>query len=64
MITPSVLVVRAAGTNCDAETAFAFQRFGARSEIRHVNALLADPGQLERHHVLAFPGGFAYGDDA
>jgi phosphoribosylformylglycinamidine synthase len=64
MTTPSVLVVRAAGTNCDAETAFAFERFGGKSQVTHVNRLLADPGTLRRHHVLAFPGGFAYGDDA
>jgi phosphoribosylformylglycinamidine synthase len=59
-----VLVLRAAGTNCEAETAYAFERFGARSETLHVNRLLAQPGTLARHHVLAVPGGFAYGDDA
>jgi phosphoribosylformylglycinamidine synthase subunit PurQ / glutaminase len=62
--TPSVLVLRAAGTNCDAETAFAFERFGARAAALHVNRLLAEPALLQQHHVLALPGGFAYGDDA
>ncbi len=62
-VTPSVLVLRAAGTNCDPETAFAFERFGGRPEIVHVNRLLEDPARLARHHVLAVPGGFAYGDD-
>lgn len=64
MTTPSVLVLRAAGTNCDRETGYAFELFGARSETAHVNRLLADPALLERHHVLAVPGGYAYGDDA
>jgi len=63
MTTPSVLVLRAAGTNCERETAFAFEHFGARSQTLHVNALLAEPGQLLEHHILAIPGGFSYGDD-
>jgi phosphoribosylformylglycinamidine synthase len=63
MTTPSVLVLRAAGTNCDPETAFAFERFGARSTIAHINELLERPERLAEHHVLAVPGGFAYGDD-
>lgn len=63
MTTPSVLVLRAAGTNCERETAFAFERFGARSTTQHVNQLMAEPEALLRHHVLAVPGGFSYGDD-
>lgn len=63
MTTPSVLVLRAAGTNCEVETAFAFERFGAVTTTLHVNALLAEPTILARHHVLAIPGGFSYGDD-
>ncbi len=63
MTTPSVLVLRAAGTNCERETAFAFEHFGARTTSLHVNALLERPDALHRHHVFALPGGFAYGDD-
>ncbi|MGQ0552555.1 MAG: phosphoribosylformylglycinamidine synthase I [Planctomycetota bacterium] len=61
---PSVLVLRAAGTNCEHETAHAFERFGASCHVLHVNRLLEDPDQLKRHQVFALPGGFAYGDDA
>ena len=64
MTTPSVLVLRAAGTNCERETAYAFEHFGARASICHVNRLLEEPEALLQHHVLALPGGFAYGDDA
>lgn len=64
MKAPSVLVLRAVGTNCDRETAYAFERFGAQAEVLHVNRLLESPEALLRHHVLALPGGFAYGDDA
>ncbi len=60
---PHVIILRAPGTNCDRETAFAFERAGARAEIVHVNRLLEAPGLLERFQVLCLPGGFSYGDD-
>mgnify|MGYP000924737820 FL=1 len=59
----NVLILRTAGTNCDRETEFAFQLAGARTTSLHVNALRADPSELDRHHVLTIPGGFSYGDD-
>ena len=58
-----VLVLRAAGTNCEQETAHAFARVGAAPETRHVNELLAEPALLRRYRILVFPGGFSYGDD-
>ena len=58
-----VLVLRSAGTNCDRETAHAFERVGASTEFRHVNELLAEPGLLAAYRILALPGGFSYGDD-
>jgi phosphoribosylformylglycinamidine synthase I len=57
------LILRSAGTNCDRETAFAFERVGCPTEYRHVNELLAEPGLLARYRILALPGGFSYGDD-
>ncbi len=61
--TPSALVLRAAGTNSDAETAHSFAHFGADTDIVHVNRVLEDPDSIRGHHVLVVPGGFAYGDD-
>jgi phosphoribosylformylglycinamidine synthase I len=58
-----VLVLRAAGTNCDRETAHAFARAGGAPESVHVNALLEEPERLLRYRVFAIPGGFSYGDD-
>lgn len=58
-----VLVLRSAGTNCDEETAYAFRLAGADVESVHVGALLGGERSLEEFHVLAFPGGFSYGDD-
>jgi phosphoribosylformylglycinamidine synthase len=63
MAKPNVLVLRAPGTNCDAETAFAFERAGARAECVHVNRLLKDDGLLRQFQILTVPGGFCYGDD-
>lgn len=58
-----VLVLRAAGTNCDVETAWAFERAGAAAERLHVNAVSQRPELLGRYAILAIPGGFSYGDD-
>ena len=60
---PRVAVIRAAGTNCDAETAYAFQLVGAETETFHVNRLREDPKKLRNFQVFALPGGFSYGDD-
>ncbi len=51
------------GINCEEETAFAFKKAGAETEIIHVNDLIASPKRLEEAQILAFPGGFSYGDD-
>jgi phosphoribosylformylglycinamidine synthase subunit PurQ / glutaminase len=58
-----VLILRSPGTNCDAETAFAFERAGARVERLHVNAVLEAPRVLDEFQILCLAGGFSYGDD-
>lgn len=63
MAEPRVLVLRAAGTNCDAETAHAFVAHGASAQTVHVNRLLATPTMLDGVGLVAIPGGFSYGDD-
>jgi phosphoribosylformylglycinamidine synthase subunit PurQ / glutaminase len=60
---PNVLIVRAPGTNCDAETAFAFERAGANAEIVHINRLLEAPSLFRGFQIFCVPGGFSYGDD-
>lgn len=61
--TPRVIVLRAPGTNCDVETAFAFEKCGAVAEKVHLFRLLENPGQLSGYQILCIPGGFSYGDD-
>lgn len=63
MSTPNVLILRAPGTNCDAETAFAFEQAGATTEVLHINRLLERPSLFQNFQVLCIPGGFSYGDD-
>jgi len=63
MARPDVLVLRAPGTNCDRETAFAFEQAGARAELIHVNRLLEAPDLCARFQIFCIPGGFSYGDD-
>ena len=58
-----MIVLRAPGTNCDEETAAAWQLAGARAETWHVGRLLEAPRSLEGFQILTIPGGFSYGDD-
>jgi phosphoribosylformylglycinamidine synthase subunit PurQ / glutaminase len=60
---PRVLILRAPGTNCDQETAFAFQTAGGKPEVVHLNRLLENPALAKKFQILAIPGGFSYGDD-
>ncbi len=63
MAAPRVLVLRAPGTNCDEETAYAFRLAGAIAERVHVNELVANAALASRYQILCLPGGFSYGDD-
>ena len=60
---PNVLILRAPGTNCDLETAFAFEKAGGATELLHINRLLETPDLFDRFQILCLPGGFSYGDD-
>jgi len=57
------LVLRTAGTNCDAETQFAWEQAGARVDRVHINRVIEDPKRLAQYQILTIPGGFSYGDD-
>ncbi|MEO0137520.1 MAG: phosphoribosylformylglycinamidine synthase I [candidate division WOR-3 bacterium] len=56
-----VLIVRAAGTNCDLETAYAFEFAGAQPERVYIDEVKRK--DLLDYQILVFPGGFTYGDD-
>jgi len=60
---PRVIVLRTAGTNCDRETAFAFESAGAEADLVHVNEVTRRARSLQGYQILVLPGGFTYGDD-
>jgi phosphoribosylformylglycinamidine synthase len=59
-----VLVITGLGLNCEAETMAAFRMAGAAPECVHLLDLLdgTAPRRLPEYGVLAFIGGFAFGD--
>ncbi|MEX0819143.1 MAG: phosphoribosylformylglycinamidine synthase subunit PurQ, partial [Pirellulaceae bacterium] len=63
MPTPRVVILRAPGTNCDLESAHAFELAGGKSELVHINQWLGNPSLSSQYQILCLPGGFSYGDD-
>lgn len=63
MIKPKVIVLTGYGINCDEETKYAFELAGAEVKLCHVNDLIEDKSKLGNYQILAFPGGFSFGDD-
>lgn len=60
---PRVLILRSPGTNCNEETAHAFQLAGAQTEQLHIQSLLEAPERMDDCQIFCLPGGFSYGDD-
>ena len=57
-----VLVITGFGLNCEKETACAFTAAGATAEQVHLNDILGGRRSLDEFHILAFIGGFSFGD--
>jgi phosphoribosylformylglycinamidine synthase I len=55
------MIIRAAGTNCDVETQYAFELAGARAERVYIDDVKQQ--DLLKYQIIALPGGFTYGDD-
>lgn len=62
MKSATILVLRAAGINCDEETAAAIELAGGRAERVHINRLVDGGARLDDFAGLVVPGGFSYGD--
>ncbi len=58
-----VCVLTGFGLNCDHETAYAFALAGAEARRVHINALIDGSESLDAFQMLAFIGGFSWGDD-
>jgi len=57
------LVLTGYGLNCDHETAYAFELAGAGAERVHINSLIDGTKRLADFQIMAFVGGFSWGDD-
>lgn len=62
---PRLLVLTGYGINCDYETEFAFNMHSVGGDARrvHINDLIDGYDSLDKYQILAFPGGFSFGDD-
>jgi len=63
MIKPKVLIMSGYGLNCEEETKYAFELAGGIADIVHINDLIEGEKKLRDYQIIAFPGGFSYGDD-
>jgi phosphoribosylformylglycinamidine synthase I len=57
------LVLTGYGLNCDIETAYAFELAGAQARRVHINDLIDGHVSPDEFHIMAFIGGFSWGDD-
>lgn len=58
-----VLVIRAAGINCDEEIMHCWRLAGAQPTLCHVNRVAERTSMLDDYTIVTIPGGFSYGDD-
>jgi phosphoribosylformylglycinamidine synthase len=56
------LILTGCGINADRELAEAFRLAGGGPERVHLSDVLENPGCLASFDILAFPGGFSFGD--
>jgi phosphoribosylformylglycinamidine synthase len=57
------LVIYGDGINCEDETVFALNLAGFESSKVHCQDILEAPEKLQSAQMLAFPGGFSFGDE-
>lgn len=58
-----VMVIAGEGINCETETAQAFRKVGAHADIIYIKEWMNNPKLILDYQILAFPGGFSYGDE-
>ena len=57
-----VLILTGYGINAEKELAWAFEKAGGVANVKHLEDVIENPSILDEHQILAFPGGFSYGD--
>lgn len=63
MTSIKTLVLSGYGLNCDNETSYAFELAGATASRVHINSLIDGSVSLDEFQIMAFIGGFSWGDD-
>jgi phosphoribosylformylglycinamidine synthase subunit PurQ / glutaminase len=58
----NVLILTGYGINAEKELSWAFEKAGGNVEIIHLEDLIENKGKLNNFQILAFPGGFSFGD--
>lgn len=51
------------GINCEEETAAALRLAGAEADILHLNEIFIEGKSIAQYDIIAFAGGFSFGDD-
>lgn len=57
------LIISGDGINANVELGSAFFAAGAVADSIHVNELIENPTTIHQYDILAFPGGFSFGDE-
>jgi len=57
-----VCVVTGYGINADCELKKAFELAGSTAKMVHINDIINEPELLKNYKIIAFPGGFSFGD--
>lgn len=59
---PPILILTGYGLNCEAESAYAWERAGAAPRLAHLHDVIEDPTPLREAEGLMLIGGFSFGD--
>jgi phosphoribosylformylglycinamidine synthase len=62
MLRPKIGVITGFGFNCERETYYIFKKSGGDPEYVHINDLIFHDKTMGDYHILAFIGGFSFGD--
>ena len=58
----NILIITGYGINAEKELAWAFEMAGANPDIVHLEEIIENKNILQKYQLLAFAGGFSFGD--
>jgi phosphoribosylformylglycinamidine synthase I len=62
MLKPKIAVLTGFGFNCERETYYIFEKSGGSPEYVHINDFIYHDKNMDDYDILAFIGGFSFGD--